>query len=119
MKTFIFILMLLESNGDPSAVGDNGKAIGCLQIHPVLVYDVNRIANTKYTLNDRLNPVKSQEMAFIYFRHYLGNSAKPEEMARLWNSGPNWRNKKHLTNNYWKKYKKTYYHFCVTLRASQ
>jgi hypothetical protein len=111
MKIFFFILMLLESNLDPSAVGDGGRAVGCLQIHPILVRDVNMIANTSFTLEDRLDPNKSKQMALIYFRHYLGPRAKPEEMARLWNSGPNWKNKKHLTDQYWEKFKRLYYEY--------
>ena len=105
MKTFLMILMLLESGGDSQAIGDNGLAVGVLQIHPILVEDVNRIANTHFTLEDRYDPSMSQQMALIYFRHYLGPRATPEEMARLWNSGPNWKNKRHLTDNYWEKFK--------------
>jgi hypothetical protein len=44
----LFALMVVESNGDCSAVGDDGKALGCLQIHACVVEDVNRIYGTSY-----------------------------------------------------------------------
>lgn len=100
MKTFLIMLMLVESNLDPSAIGDGGRAVGILQIHPILVHDINRIYGTSYTLEDRFNIQHSVDMACLYFRHYLGPRATPEEMARLWNSGPGWKNKKHLTDSY-------------------
>ena len=36
-------LVQVESRGNSNAIGDNGKAIGCLQIHKGVVEDVNRI----------------------------------------------------------------------------
>lgn len=80
-------LMQVESGGEYRAIGDGGKAVGVLQIWPIMVQDVNRIAGTHYTLADRLNPVKSVEMARIYFLHY-GKSWTVEQAVRHWNAGP-------------------------------
>lgn len=95
-------LIQVESGGEYRAVGDHGKAVGVLQIWPVMVQDVNRIAGTRYTLSDRLNPAKSVEMARIYFRHY-GKSWAIEQAARHWNSGPG---STAGTDKYWNKVRK-------------
>lgn len=95
-------LIQVESGGEYGAIGDGGKAVGCLQIWPVMVQDVNRIAGTHYTLADRLNPAKSVEMARIYFRHY-GKSWTVEQAARHWNSGPG---STAGTDKYWNKVRK-------------
>lgn len=100
---FILILAAVESGMDPNAVGDNGKAVGLLQIHPVMVQDINRIiGEDKFTLQDRRDPKKSIQMAVIYFRHYERDSTW-EEKARAWNGGPNWRDKRWKTDAYWRK----------------
>ena len=95
-------LIQVESGGRTTATGDSGNAVGCLQIWPIMVEDVNRIAGTAYTLPDRLNPVKSVEMARIYFGHY-GKQWTLEQAARHWNSGPN---RTTGTDEYWNKIKK-------------
>ena len=103
----------VESNGNPSAVGDNGRAIGCLQIWKVVVDDCNRIEGCKrWSYADRWSRTRSFQMARIYLEHY-GNwyekkyhkQATPEVLARMWNGGAyGW--KKKSTEKYWKKVKK-------------
>lgn len=95
-------LIQVESGGEYRAVGDHGKAVGVLQIWPVMVQDVNRIAGTRYTLSDRLNHAKSVEMARIFLRHY-GKSWTIEQAARHWNSGPG---STAGTDKYWNKVRK-------------
>ena len=34
---FVDALIQVESNGNVDAVGDNGKALGCLQIHKICI----------------------------------------------------------------------------------
>jgi len=46
-------LMHVESKGKVHAIGDNGRAVGCLQIHKGVIEDVNRAYNTTYRLSDR------------------------------------------------------------------
>ena len=95
-------LIEVESGGVVGAVGDGGRAVGVLQIWPIMVQDVNRIAGTEYTLADRLSPEKSKEMARTYFNHY-GKKWTVEQAARHWNSGPN---TTAGTDGYWNKVKK-------------
>ena len=110
MALLLAALIAVESGGNVRAVGDGGRAVGVLQIHPVTVMDVNRIAGTSYTLADRLCPEKSKAMATIYLTHYasarrMGRPATAEEMARMWNGGPNG-HRKPATHRYWAKVKR-------------
>ena len=93
---------LVESGGRAKAVGDGGKAVGILQIHPVVVDDVNRIlGETKYGLQDRTSVVKSREMFWVYTQHYSKDASR-EVIARRWNGGPKG-DKKEATAAYWRK----------------
>jgi len=76
-----------------SAVGDDGMSVGRYQIQVITVDDVNRILGRKvYTPADRLNPVKSRDMAGIYIRHWVGTLPEeaqiPAHGARIFNGGP-------------------------------
>ena len=98
-------LVKVESEGRATVVGDSGKAVGVLQIHKCVVDDVNRIYKTKYTYEDRNNPVKSKEICKKYLMHYAGKNATDEKYARVWNGGPKGHTKK-STEKYWSKVKK-------------
>src|SRR5690606_4876146 len=91
------------------------------QIWPVMVEEVNRISGKNFTLNDRFDVDKSEEMAFIYLNYYLqiekrkGNQLTHKTVAFLWNGGPSGRfyerdlnygneEKRRNLENYWKKY---------------
>ena len=92
----------VESKGDVNAIGDSGRAVGCMQIHKIYVRDVNRILGyDKYTYADRYDRAKSREMARVYFNHYGGTV---EEMAKKFNGGP-MGHKKKSTESYWEKVK--------------
>jgi len=113
METIIiFLLPLLvhvESGGDLNAVGDNGKAKGCLQLRAIYVEDVNRIYKTKYTHDDAFDKYKAHEITFLYLMHYgkryeklTGKTVTNEVLSRIHNGGPNgFKNPK--TEKYWKK----------------
>ena len=77
----------VESGGNALAIGDKGRAVGIAQIWARTVSDINRFAGTRYTLNDRFDPVKSKEMFTLYVEHY-GKGRSIEFKARLWNGGP-------------------------------
>lgn len=115
------ILKQIESGNNAQAVGDGGKAVGVLQIWPVMVEEVNRISGKKFTLEDRFNVDKSEEMAKIYLNYYLnleekrGHQVNHKTVAFLWNGGPAGRiyardqdygneQKRQNLENYWKKY---------------
>ena len=104
-------LIAIESNGDDSAIGDGGLAVGCLQIHPIMVEDVNRIlgltaghAHLKYTLDDRYDRSKSLNMCKTYLNHYCRDMDN-ESKARCWVGGPDGY-KKESTEAYWLKVRK-------------
>jgi len=91
----------VESNNNPRAIGDGGKAVGIAQIWPITVRDCNRIAKTNYTLEDRYDPIKSREMFVIITEHY-GKGKSDEYKARIWNAGAS---RPHLATKYWLKVK--------------
>ena len=56
-------IIYVESRGNDSAIGDRGKAVGCLQIHPICVREVNRILRKNNIIRDEIirckpNPAK-------------------------------------------------------------
>jgi len=117
LEYLIPVLIQVESCGNVDAIGDNGKAVGCLQIHEIMVDDVNRIAEANgywchhqdeyhwqtFTLDDRLDKDKSMTMCEYYLEYYYpkyvkwyqehGTTQHPhpfdvaEICARLWNGG--------------------------------
>lgn len=100
---------MVESGGDNFAIGDNGRAYGCLQIHEICVKDVNRIYGTNYVHEDAFHREKAIKICELYLSHYasekrLGRVPTAEDMARIWNGGP-MGYKKSATENYWRKVK--------------
>ena len=96
-------MVQIESEGDVTAVGDNGSAVGVLQIRPIMVHEINRLLKEeRYTLEDRWDSIRSVEM-FHTFQE-LTNPDWDEELAvRRWNGGIRGeRNPK--TDNHWNKY---------------
>lgn len=105
LEPLIDAIAQIESGGNPSAVGDNGLAVGLLQIHPITVRDCNRILGKEiYGLDDRLDPAKSREMFRVIANHYSRGQSY-EVIARRWNGGPNGE-KKLSTLKYWDRVKK-------------
>ena len=111
VSTLIDALIYVESRGNDSAIGDRhlGKpSVGCLQIRPIMVREVNRILKRKkkslrYSMDDRFSRKKSIEM-FMVWKDYYHDSSNFEEIARTWNGGPRgMKNKKTL--GYWAKVK--------------
>lgn len=98
------ILIQIESGGVDHAVGDNGKALGCLQIHAICVEDVNRIYRTNYKHYDALDREKAIEICKLYLMHY-GDGLTVKQVVKIWNGGPEG-HKKEATKKYWEKFKK-------------
>jgi hypothetical protein len=95
----------VESSDNDSAYHVGEDAVGCLQIRPCMVFDVNRILSKQnsrvhYTLIDRWDRDKSKEMFHIYCNYY--NLTTLEAKARSWNGGPRGADKP-ATVMYWKK----------------
>ena len=95
----------VESSGRADAVGDGGKAVGILQIHPIMVADCNRIVGEeRWTLDDRKCPDESRAMFRTYSDHYSAGK-NDEHVARSWNGGPKGPQKT-ATEAYWKRVQK-------------
>jgi hypothetical protein len=119
MRKLIDSLVRVESNGKATAIGDNGKAYGILQIHSVTVQEANRLAQTRYTHKDMFSPTAARDVAKIVLGHYAkhiqkttGRPATAKELAFIWNGGGNaWKraakpvndSKQRNLNNYWNK----------------
>lgn len=104
LDSLIDALVKVESKGDVNAIGDNGKAVGCLQIWCDVIEDVNRFSMVQYTYDDRYDYVKSKEICRKYLLHYGGRNASNETYARIWNGGPKGHTKI-STKKYWNKVK--------------
>ena len=118
-------MIIVESNGNDSCIGDKNlgrPSVGCLQIRPIMVREVNRILRKqkikkKYTLNDRYSRKKSIEMFYIW-RDYHHSEDSDEVIARCWNGGPKgW--KKKSTRYYWIKVVKERYWLKVKQEMGQ
>ena len=104
------VLKEIESRGNTNAIGDNGRAVGILQMHKIAVRECNRLFGTTYTYEDRYDETCSEEMytllttygiaRFIYKHGYYPNEAY---IVRLWNFGLY---QKQHENGYYKKYLK-------------
>ena len=101
----------VESACDPSAVGDNGNAIGAYQIWKSYWKDaVEYDPSIGGTYKDCYNKEYSEKIVKAYFARYatekrLGRKVTDEDRARIHNGGPNGYKKK-ATEKYWKKIRK-------------
>ena len=66
IKQIIPALMMVESGGDHLAIGDQGEAVGIMQIHKCVIDDVNLYYNKAFTYNDRFDPEKSKMICLMY-----------------------------------------------------
>ncbi len=101
-------LIDVESAGNDSAYNSSEDAVGCLQIRPIMVREVNRILRKqggtfRFELEDRWDREKSLEMFHIW-RTYHHPDSDNETISRNWNGGPDGY-KKESTVKYWKKVK--------------
>ncbi len=98
-------ICLVESGGDPEAVGDGGRAIGPYQIHRAYWSDATRLLGVDWPWSDARDPVKAAAAVEAYTRHYARHYCRPwtpETIARIHNGGPTgWR--KAATRGYWRR----------------
>jgi hypothetical protein len=104
LHSLISALMIVESSNNDMAIGDQGRAIGCLQIHKAVVLDVNRITGSHYRHQDMTNRVQARAVCEAYLKHY-GRGKTTEEQARIWNGGPTGDHKT-ATLAYWRRIQK-------------
>ena len=101
--------MVVESNLDPLAVGDNGRAFGILQIHEGVVIDVNARYGTDYTHREMFDSALAQDVFLKYIEMYCTEERlhrKPtfEDYAHCWVAGPNFMHKKGMVRTRMEKY---------------
>lgn len=105
----ILALVSVESNGNDQAIGAGGE-LGCLQISPCIIEDVNRFVRRPnfYKLHDRTNRAISMQIFRRYINRYSTPLATAREMALLWHFGPAWHSKIKTAEarSYWAKVKK-------------
>ncbi len=113
MVDIIDTIKILESNKKNLAVGDKGKAYGILQIHKVVIIDINRIYGTTYTHQDAFDEECSEEIFTLYisaginrFMKKYGKIPSEQNIVRMWNGGIYRGYKYSGTNKYYKKYLK-------------
>ena len=105
ISNLISALIIVESSGNDMAIGDNGKAIGPLQIHKAVVLDVNRFTGSHYRHDQMTNRVAARQVCEAYLKHY-GKGCTTEQLARKWNGGGPAGDKKKATEAYWNKVRK-------------
>jgi hypothetical protein len=93
ISNLISALIIVESSGNDLAIGDQGRAIGCLQIHKAVVADVNKFTGSHYRHQDMTNRAKARAVCEAYLTHYvtekrIGRKPTIADFAKVWNSGP-------------------------------
>lgn len=104
LSNLISALIVVESSGNDLAIGDNGRAVGPLQIHRGVVQDVNRFTGSNYRWESMTNRAQAREVCAAYLTHY-GRGATTEQLARRWNGGPTG-DRKTATVDYWRRVQK-------------
>jgi len=106
------ILAQVESNNNPNAVGDNGKALGLYQIHAGYWEDGCNFLEVDWPYGWAKKPKYASQIVTAYLMYYgdlyekkTGKKATAEVLCRIHNSGPLGYKKK-CSIPYWKKCKK-------------
>jgi hypothetical protein len=108
----------VESSGRTKNVpdGDDGAAVGPLQIWKIMVDEVNDLSDKyNFSYEDRKNIVKAKQICSAYLsymrkRHNskFGTELTPERLAEYWNAGGRWPKRFPDNPEYVKKIKKAY-----------
>jgi len=109
LESLINAIIMVESSGNDSAYCKKEKAVGCLQIRPIMLAECNRILKIqnsphRYLPSDRWDRDKSITI-FKIVSNYHNKYSTYESIARFWNGGPKW-SKKKQTKLYWNKVKR-------------
>ena len=106
----------VESNNVSTAIGDNGKAFGVVQIHKACVIDVNRYYGTDYKHTDSFDRTKAKDIFMKYiniginrFKKKYCRSPTEQDIVRMWNGGIYQGYRKKSTKKYWARYLKFKY----------
>lgn len=102
---FIEAVIWQESRGNANAIGDNGRAVGVLQIHPIMVREANRIVvmgggeTGKYTYDDRYDVEKSIEI-FKIVQDFHNKEHDFDRALQIWNKNHPESYKTNIINKY-------------------
>ncbi len=93
LTNLISALIAVEGSGNDLAIGDQGRALGPLQIHKAVVTDVNRFTGTHYRHSEMTNRAQARAVCEVYLKHYvtekrIGRKPTVADFAKVWNSGP-------------------------------
>lgn len=101
-------MIYVESRGNDSAYNKHEEAVGCLQIRPIMVREVNRLLKKRgheerYSLEDRWSRDKSIQMLYVIAREVNREQDNYLEIiARKWNGGYRG-HQKDSTERYWQR----------------
>jgi hypothetical protein len=87
IETLLDVLACVESNNDPNAVGDRGRALGVYQIHRAYWEDGIRLLGVNWPYREAFNPDKARCVVRAYLLHHGANKTLTD-MARIHNGGP-------------------------------
>jgi hypothetical protein len=93
LTDLILALEQVESNGNETAYNESEKALGCLQIRPIMLADYNRIYGTSFTHDQMKSRSTSHLVAIGIFHHYgksikrNGETPNAKHLAFIWNGG--------------------------------
>ena len=94
----------VESGGNPAAVGDHGQAHGLIQAHRGAWRDGCKALGVSWSYDSGVRDRREcQAVFYAYTSRY--SAMTPEQRARCWNSGPNWRGRYKATDGYWSRVK--------------
>jgi soluble lytic murein transglycosylase-like protein len=96
---FLLAIAAIESGGDDLAFGRNAE-IGCLQVGPCVLVDVNRFTGKSYTREQMFDRELALEVARAYLAMWcteerLNRAPALHDAARIWHGGPNGTKKPH------------------------
>jgi len=101
-------IIQVESNGRDDAVGDNGNAIGCLQIWKVYWIDATEFSGIGGEYQDCFKREYAKGIFDAYMKRYAREAwtdpalFNPEKVARIHNGGPRGHEKK-ATQDCWRR----------------
>jgi hypothetical protein len=109
--SFILALMWAESEHDENAIGDDGVALGILQIWPDTIKEYNRLTGANLAHTDAFWVPTAVHVCRVVLEHHgahverqLGRSLSRRELGMMWNGGPTgWKGHKPLVHRHWKR----------------
>ena len=114
---FLTALALVESGGNPNAIGDGGASWGMYQLQAAYVQDAsewglsNGVIDKPFEHSDAFNPEQAELIIQCYMGRYatpkrLGRQPTIEDWTRIHNGGPNGHRKTKATQAHWNKVEK-------------